>query len=195
MRLGSAKAASQNVLPLPRNRGLPRLRIVNLRKSGKPDLRRGEGWGEGLRSLFIIAPPHPICAGRCSRIARSKSTSPQRGPQKGRGKPNAPTDQFNRNSSRSSNRIRHPRFCGFAGRLLERTTRDAASGPFVRRLHRRGKQHQPAGPPRSCPSTIFTRSALKDGHDGQRQKDGTGETQGDEIQPVQPCGYFQDLYF
>src|SRR6476646_9242538 len=35
----------EGALPLPRNRGLPRLRIVNRRKSGKPRLAVGEGRG------------------------------------------------------------------------------------------------------------------------------------------------------
>jgi hypothetical protein len=34
-------------LPPPRNRGLPRLRIFVLRKSGRPDLRRGRAGERG----------------------------------------------------------------------------------------------------------------------------------------------------
>ncbi len=45
-------------LPLPRNQSLPRLRIMNLRKSGKPRLAVGEGWGEGYGLSFGL-PPHP----------------------------------------------------------------------------------------------------------------------------------------
>jgi len=48
-------------LPLPRNRGLPRLRICSLRKSGRPDLRwervgvRGYGFSSEQRPLTRIA--------------------------------------------------------------------------------------------------------------------------------------------
>src|ERR1700756_708935 len=60
--------------PPRRNRGLPRLRIFNMRKSGRPDLRRGEvglllatrsvvqcnpGEGDSRRTELVERPPHP----------------------------------------------------------------------------------------------------------------------------------------
>src|SRR4029077_10739835 len=51
----------EGALTLPRDRGLPRLRIVNRRKGGKPRLAVGEGRGEGFRSLMRAMAPHPIC--------------------------------------------------------------------------------------------------------------------------------------
>jgi hypothetical protein len=47
-------------LPPPRNRGLPRLRILILRKSGRPDLRWGrvgEGGNPTHRSLWLTPLP------------------------------------------------------------------------------------------------------------------------------------------
>jgi hypothetical protein len=58
----------ESVLPLPRNRGLPRLRIVSQRKSGKPRLAVGEGWGEGILSLTITL--------ALTRIASQSDLSP-----------------------------------------------------------------------------------------------------------------------
>ncbi|MGY3440038.1 hypothetical protein ACVW17_000039 [Bradyrhizobium sp. USDA 4473] len=43
----NSKVSKLHRLPLPRNRGLPRLRIINSRKSGKPDLPAGEGGERG----------------------------------------------------------------------------------------------------------------------------------------------------
>jgi hypothetical protein len=45
--------------PSPRNPGLPGFRSVILRKSGKPDLRAGEGWGGGCASLNQFHSPLP----------------------------------------------------------------------------------------------------------------------------------------
>src|ERR1700751_1299005 len=42
----------EGALPLPRNRGLPRLRIVNRRESGKPRLAGGGGRGGGVRAFM-----------------------------------------------------------------------------------------------------------------------------------------------
>src|ERR1019366_5469623 len=50
-----------SLLPPPRNRGLPRLRILILRKSGRPDLRWGRGGGGGgsPESRCPRGPPPP----------------------------------------------------------------------------------------------------------------------------------------
>ncbi len=48
------------LLPPPRNRGLPRLRIFTQRKSGRPDLRRGRvGEGGSPESLCPSGAPPP----------------------------------------------------------------------------------------------------------------------------------------
>ena len=48
------------VFPPPRNRGLPRLRILILRKSGRPDLRWGRvREGGNLEALCVWGPPPP----------------------------------------------------------------------------------------------------------------------------------------
>src|ERR1700679_2299551 len=56
--------------PLPRNRGLPRLRFIKFAQVEQARPAVGEGRGEGLRSLVRAIPPHPIAA---------RSTSPRWG--------------------------------------------------------------------------------------------------------------------
>src|ERR1700727_2632024 len=64
------QSRDEGLLPLPRNRGLPRLRIIRLRKSGKPRLAMGEGWGEGLRSTVRADPLTRRGACHRARISR-----------------------------------------------------------------------------------------------------------------------------
>jgi hypothetical protein len=72
-------------LPPPRNRGLPRLRIM-LRKSGKPDLRWGrvgEGgptFGDGGAAISRPPPPAPPHKGHKGQGSRSSLLLPH-GPQ------------------------------------------------------------------------------------------------------------------
>src|SRR5262249_14927652 len=75
-----AAAANSTALPPPRNRGLPRLRISNLRKSGRPDLRWGRAGERGSpgQGLSIVRVSRAQIERAC-RVAPPSLTLPHKG--------------------------------------------------------------------------------------------------------------------